>query len=735
MANNEESWKMKWQKDFETFFPIYNTFVLEGFIDDDQPYLDGDTVSYCRLHDYFDKIYSKHEDSELKKRVIIYDPTESLEKRFRICDDGDPIEEPDPNNPNGKPRVCMDYDSKMSQHFWDILHSEELDKLLIDHRSSGASLDFSKIQYAVTERNGRINQFDIRQFDILRRFEESIWNLLFGANEPSGYLFVIRMTSRLLSRQGSSNGLSGEELMYFRQLLNIAQSLESNQGDGNVKKHKLVILANQVGDLPSWFTDERANPFIKVLNVSKPSEDNKISYFHEMLNDADCLGGEFAQRYRAISEAYRRDNPEAKRDPVEKKFLAYTNDFSLKALRRYRAFAAQSGLTDPDKLGYSISSFSVGDMTNPWDDDGIIKEMLNIKAKVGKKIQGQDHALGSAQSIMARAALGLDRAENPNAPRVVLFLAGPTGTGKTELCKQLAECVFGSEDRIVRFDMSEYGEDHADQKLFGAPPGYVGYEEGGKLTNAVKKEPFSLILFDEIEKAANSILDKFLQILGDGRLTDGKGETVRFTDCIIAITSNAGVTAPAKNNPFESEENDKELMGEETTPERMDMAGVKRMEEEGKSEDEIYAAVREHLRYNVKRYFHCKLKRPELYGRIEDSIVYYNFIGKKAVPKIVDSKIDSVIKSAKESNGIANIICPDSVRAAITRYCEDTKVRELGARGIIKNTGKLFSGSLSKHLTPYVLGVNGKSKAQLRGATITCSCNGEITGPDDIIWS
>ncbi|MDE6401436.1 MAG: hypothetical protein K2L54_02360, partial [Clostridiales bacterium] len=103
MANNEESWKMKWQKDFETFFPIYNTFVLEGFIDDDQPYLDGDTVSYCRLHDYFDKIYSKHEDSELKKRVIIYDPTESLEKRFRICDDGDPIEEPDPNNPNDKP--------------------------------------------------------------------------------------------------------------------------------------------------------------------------------------------------------------------------------------------------------------------------------------------------------------------------------------------------------------------------------------------------------------------------------------------------------------------------------------------------------------------------------------------------------------------------------------------------------------------------------------------------------
>ena len=492
MAANNEKWKMKWQKDFETFFPVYNSFILEGFIDDDQPYIDENgNVAYCRLYDYFDKVYSDNADPALRKRVIIYEPTECVEKRFKICDDGFPIEEePDGNDPEGEPRIKMDYGSKMSQHFWDIVHSEELDKLLIDHRSSGASLDFSKIQYAVSERSGRINDFDIEQFSILQKFRDGIWNLLFGDDEPDGYLFVIRMTSRLLSRQGSSNGLSGEELMYFRQLLNIAQSLEVEQEGGNVKKHKLIILANQARDLPMWFTDELANPFIKVLNVSKPSEENKISYFHEMLDDPDCLGGEFARRYRTIDEAYKRDNPEAKRNPVEKKFLAYTNDFSMKALRRYRAYVSRNELSDPDKLGYSISSFSVGDMTNPWDDEGIIKEMLNIKEKVSKKIKGQEHALSAAQSIMARAALGLDRAENPNAPRVVLFLAGPTGTGKTELCKQLAECVFGSEDRMVRFDMSEYGEDQSDQKLFGAPPGYVGYEEGGKLTNAVKKQTY-----------------------------------------------------------------------------------------------------------------------------------------------------------------------------------------------------------------------------------------------------
>ncbi len=731
----EESRKMKWQKDLETFFPIYNSFIFEGYIDDDQPFEnERGEIKYCRLYDYFDKVYSNHPDADKRKRVIIYDPTESEDKRFKICDDNCmPSEEVDPNAEEGtEPKKRMIYsDSELSQHFWDIIHDDDINKLLIDHKSSGPSLDFSRIHYALTEGSGRI-----APYEILEKFL-SIFESLFGGarkeNEPSGYLFVIKMTSRLLSRDGQSNGLSGEELMIFRQLLNIAQSLDAENEGPQLQNNKLIILANQIRDLPTWFTDEIANPFIKIINVARPSEENKLNFFHEMLDDPACFGESFLIRYHDIDSSTKERDTQAKRNPVEKKFLAYTNDFSMNMLRRYRAYLADNPVEDPAKLGFSISSFRVGDMTNPWDDEDRIKEMLNIKATVSKKIQGQDDALEMAQDILTRAAIGLDRAKNPNAPRVVLFLAGPTGTGKTELCKQIAESIFGSEDRIVRFDMSEYGQEESDQKLFGAPPGYVGYEEGGKLTNAVKKEPFSLILFDEIEKAHNSILDKFLQILGDGRLTDGKGETVRFTDCIIVITSNAGVFS------FDGmlQEDINKLMNGDVKPDgEMNMERVVQLEAEGLSPDDIYAQVREHLRYNVKSYFHCKLKRPELYGRIEDSIVYYNYIGKDSVKKIVGSTVDDAIKSTKEAIGVKdfNADSISDVKEKIALYCQDCKVRALGARGIIKSTEKLFTGSLSNFLSSYIRNQDGKSRADLLNRVLICNCPSEIKSASDISW-
>ena len=746
----EDSKKMKWQKDLEAFYPIYNSFIFEGYIDDDQPYEDvGGEIKYCRLYDYFDKVYSNHPDPTKRKRVIIYDPTESEDKRFKICDD-DYMQEFEDVQADGdsdaEPKKVIRYmSSQMSQHFWDIVHDDELDKLLIDHKSSGTSLDFSRIHYAVTEGSGRVEPFEL-----LDKFRD-VFNNLFGGvqnnDEPSGYLFVIKMTSRLLSRDGESNGLSGEELMLFRQLLNIAQSLDAEMDNAAaVQNNKLIILANKIEDLPKWFTDESANPYIKLINVSRPSEENILDFFHGMIDNSRCFTEQFIARYNEIERAAKEKDPQAKRNPVEKKFLAYTNDFGMKMLRRYKAYLENSPLDDPAKLSFSISSFRLGDMTNPWDDEDRIKEMLNIKQTVSKKIKGQDHALETAQAILTRAAIGLDRAENPNAPRVVLFLAGPTGTGKTELCKQIAECIFGSEDRIVRFDMSEYGQEESDQKLFGAPPGYVGYEEGGKLTNAIKKEPFSLVLFDEIEKAHNSILDKFLQILGDGRLTDGKGETVRFTDCIIVITSNAGVTPL---DGMSQQRIDKLMNGDKKPEGDMSMDVVVQLEQqkvqEGKVDgdgvltqaalDEIYAVVREHLRYNVKSYFHCRLGRPELYGRIEDSIVYYNYIGSESVIKIVESKINDVIKSTQEAMEVGSITCSDQVLKAIVQYCQDCKVRALGARGIIKSTGKLFTGSLSDFLSPYVRGVEGKCKNDLRGKNLVCSCDANIESPKDIKWS
>ncbi|HLV34916.1 MAG TPA: ATP-dependent chaperone ClpB, partial [Spirillospora sp.] len=169
--------------------------------------------------------------------------------------------------------------------------------------------------------------------------------------------------------------------------------------------------------------------------------------------------------------------------------------------------------------------------------EGEIEKLLRMEDRLHQRVIGQDAAVRAVASAVRRSRAGL---QDPNRPIGVFLFLGPTGVGKTELARSLAEFMFDDEEAMVRIDMSEYGERHAVARLIGAPPGYVGYEEGGQLTEAVRRRPYAVVLFDEIEKAHPEVFNIFLQVFDDGRLTDGQGRTVNFTNTIIIMTSNAG---------------------------------------------------------------------------------------------------------------------------------------------------------------------------------------------------
>ena len=233
-----------------------------------------------------------------------------------------------------------------------------------------------------------------------------------------------------------------------------------------------------------------------------------------------------------------------------------------------------------------------------------------------KRVIGQEEAVEAVSKAIKRSRMGL---KDPNKPIGSFLFLGPTGVGKTELSKALAENLFGTEDALIRIDMSEYMESHSVAKLIGSPPGYVGYEEAGQLTEKIRRKPYAVILFDEIEKAHPDVMNMLLQVLDDGRLTDSTGRTVNFKNTVIIMTSNIGarLITEKKSLGFVNENEDRNKEYENT---KKDVMG------------------------ELKKEF-----KPEFLNRIDEIIVFHK-LEEKQIRKIVDILIANVAKLLKSQN-------------------------------------------------------------------------------------
>ena len=287
--------------------------------------------------------------------------------------------------------------------------------------------------------------------------------------------------------------------------------------------------------------------------------------------------------------------------------------------------------------------------------------LLHMEKILTRRVVGQQEAVEAVSKAIRRARAGLKDPKRPNGS--FLFL-GPTGVGKTELAKALSEALFGTEDAIIRFDMSEYMEKYAVSRMVGAPPGYVGYEEGGQLTDAVRRKPYSIILLDEIEKAHPDIFNVLLQVLDDGRLTDGQGRTVDFRNTVIIMTSNAGASLLKKSAP---------ALG----------FAVGSGDEKQEAEEAAKKRVLEEVRHIFK---------PEFLNRIDELIVFHP-LGREELSKIIDILLRDVRERLADKE-IRLEVSP----AAKSMLVEKGTDFKYGARPLKRAIQKLIEDEIAEHL-------------------------------------
>ncbi len=468
---------------------------------------------------------------------------------------------------------------------------------------------------------------------------------------------IMNFVSRYIS---SPDNMEQSEVDSFTVLLQSSlESKEVKTKSNGVLKNLLILITDKSNDIPVWFYLQ--NPNVKIITLSAPSKEEREALIKSPNFPSFFAGEIYMQDY-----VFYNDHPD-ELEKIQDKFIALTEGFSFTEINGLRRLCKNEKFHIKD-LCDVIDLYKYGIRENPWKRLNL-ESIRNAKKDFESRVKGQDYAITKTLDVIKRAITGMSglHGSSHTRPKGVLFFAGPTGTGKTETAKTLAQILFGDESCCTRFDMSEYSQSHSDQKLLGAPPGYVGYEAGGQLTNSVKKNPFSILLFDEIEKAHPSILDKFLQILEDGRMTDGQGNTVYFSETIIIFTSNLGIYT-------------------------INQEGCR---ETNVTNDMAYKEMANKVRQEIENYFKLQLGRPEILNRIGENIVVFDYIRPDVAKLILNSQINKIINNLFIEKHIKVNISNKAMNILLEQVLDNLSNGGRGVGNVVEN---LLINPLSRYL-------------------------------------
>jgi ATP-dependent Clp protease ATP-binding subunit ClpA len=355
-----------------------------------------------------------------------------------------------------------------------------------------------------------------------------------------------------------------------------------------------------------------------------------------------------------------------------------TDDWRLEDIEGLIRICENQDLKAPAEIEATARAFRMGIAKSPWAGTEIRAAIAVASKQLSQRVRGQPKAIATLCTALRKASVGLSGAHQSGTsrgPRASLFFAGPTGTGKTEAAKALAQLVYGDESALIRFDCAEFRQDHTVARLIGAPPGYVGHESGGELTDRIRSRPHSVLLFDEIEKAHPRLLDLFLSILDDGRLTNGQGVTAKFSESIIIFTSNLGIY-------------------EEKTDDNGNTVRRPRFEYNAPYED-----IQSSVRKAISEEFITNIGRPELLGRLggERAMIVFDYL--RDLSGVSEKFIGNIQATVKRLHDIDLNVDTKVIKFIADDTASRSDALVLGARGLAQSLDSYFTDPLADFIS------------------------------------